>query len=113
MYIVYTFEPYIGIFIDIYLDDIIIYLDILKEHITHVKTILQILECEKLYLSALKLDFLCFKVKVLRCMVDNEGIQVDPHKVDLLMKWKTPTNCDLLQGFLGAVGYLANDIDHV
>lgn len=38
---------------------------------------------------------------------------MDPDKVDALMKWKTPTNRDLLCGFLGAAGYLADDIDRV
>ena len=38
---------------------------------------------------------------------------MDPDKVDTLAKWKVPTNRDLLRGFLGATGYLADDIDHV
>ena len=29
------------------------------------------------------------------------------------MAWKTPTNCDLLRGFLGSIGYLAEDIPNV
>jgi hypothetical protein len=38
---------------------------------------------------------------------------MDPDKVDALVKWKTPTNMDLLCGFLGSAGYLADDIDWV
>jgi hypothetical protein len=38
---------------------------------------------------------------------------MDPDKVDAVTKWKTPTNRDLLHGFLGSVGYLADDIGKV
>ena len=42
----YIFSPYIGRFMDVYLDDIVIYSDTLKEHIEHVKTIIDILKRE-------------------------------------------------------------------
>ncbi|CAA7269982.1 unnamed protein product [Cyclocybe aegerita] len=109
----HIFSPYIGIFMDVYLDDIIIYSDTLEEHIEHVKLVLDVLKREKFYLSANKLNFLSKRVKILGRIVDEEGIQMDPHKVDALSRWKTPTNRDLLRGFLGAAGYLADDIDHV
>ena len=53
----HIFLPYIGVFMDTYLDDLIIYSDTLEEHIEHVKIVLAILEKEKLYLSEGKLDF--------------------------------------------------------
>jgi hypothetical protein len=38
---------------------------------------------------------------------------MDPEKVNSLRNWKTPTNCDLLCGFLSTAGYLAEDIDRI
>lgn len=38
---------------------------------------------------------------------------MDPDKVDSVVAWKTPTNRDLLRGFLGSVGYLADDIPNI
>ena len=35
---------------------------------------------------------------------------MDSHKVESIRQWKVPTNKDLLQGFLGSVGYLAPNI---
>ena len=46
-------------------------------------------------------------------IVGKDGIQMDPAKVDSVVAWKTPTNHDLLCGFLGAVGYLADDLTAV
>ena len=45
------FSPYIGQFMDVYLDDIIIYSDSIKDHVEHVKIVIDILIREKLYLS--------------------------------------------------------------
>jgi hypothetical protein len=38
---------------------------------------------------------------------------MDPDKVDTVINWKTPSNHDLLWGFLGSVGYLADDVPGV
>ena len=107
----YLFASYLGQFMDVYLDDIIIYSDTLENHVKQVKLVLDILKIEKLYLSEWKLHFLCSEMKILGHIVDNDGIQMDPEKVDALIRWKTPTNQDLLRGFLGAAEYLADDID--
>jgi len=40
----YIFGEYLGKWMDVYLDDIILYSDSLSEHIKNVKTILKILE---------------------------------------------------------------------
>lgn len=61
----YLFGEYIGNWLDVYLDDLIIYSDSLEEHMQHVKTVLGILEHKKLYLSEGKLQFLCKELKVL------------------------------------------------
>ena len=106
----HLFSGYIGKWMDIYLDDIIIYSQTLEEHIEHVKEALSILWREKFYLSAEKLWFLCPEMKILGRIVDDDGIRMDPDKVDQVLHWKTPTNRDLLRGFIGSVGYLADDI---
>jgi hypothetical protein len=106
----YLFGDFIGRFMDVYLDDIIIYSNTLEEHIEHVKKVLDILEREKLYLSVSKLQLLQPELSVLGRVVDDNGIRMDPHKVDTVLNWKAPTNRDLLRGFLGSVGYLADDV---
>ncbi len=107
------FSAYTGQFMDIYLDNIVVYSDTLEEHVQHVRIILDILETEKLYLSKDKLHFLEPELCILGQIVDNEGIQMDPHKVDTIVNCKVPTNRDLLRGFLGSVGYLADDVPSV
>jgi hypothetical protein len=109
----FLFSSYIGRFMDIYLDDIIIYSETLEDHVRHVKLVLDILKREQLYLSRSKLHFVVPEVKLLGRVIDNEGIRMDSEKVDSVLSWKVPTNRDLLRGFIGSVGYLADDIPNV
>ena len=61
----HIFGLYIGVFMDVYLDDIAIYSDTLDGHIEHVRMGIDILKREQLYLSASKLHFLCSEMKIL------------------------------------------------
>lgn len=109
----YLFSNFIGRCMDVYLDDIIIYSNTLTDHVRDVKRILDILKREKLYLSKNKLRFIAPELSILGRIIDNDGIHMDPNKVDNVGNWKAPTNRDLLRGFLGSVGYLADDIPGV
>ena len=109
----FLFSSYIGRFMDIYLDDIVIYSNTLEDHIKHVKLVIDILRREKLYLSRPKLHFIAPELKLLGRVIDDNGIRMDAEKVDSVINWKVPTNRDLLRGFIGSVGYLADDIPNV
>ena len=109
----HIFSAYLGRFLDVYLDDIIIYSDTLDDHVDHCRLVLDILRKEKLYLSKSKIRFLPDEMKLLGRIIDAQGIRMDPEKVDGVLAWKTPTNRDLLRGFIGSVGYLADDIPNI
>ena len=103
----YIFAPYIGVFMYVYLDDIIIFSDSVARHKEHVKIVFDILQKEKLFLGPNKMQFFIKELKILGHVIDDEGIRMDLHKVDKVTNWKTPTNKDLLRSFIGAVGFLA------
>jgi hypothetical protein len=46
-----------------------------------------------------KLQLLKSELSILGRIVDDEGIKMDPHKVDVILNWKTLTNRDLLHRF--------------
>ena len=105
----HIFASYIGVFVYVYLDDIIIFSDSIKEHVDHIRIVFDILRKEKLYLGPSKMQFFAEELRILGHVVDDKGISMDPHKVDKVLNWKTPSNKDLLQSFIGAVGFLAPD----
>ena len=105
----HIFASYIGVFVYVYLDDIIVFSDSIEEHVKHIRIMFDILRKEKLYLGPSKMQFFTEELKILGHIIDNKGISMDPHKVDKVLNWKAPTNKDLLRSFIGAVGFLALD----
>ena len=53
----YVLRPYIGVFVVVYFDDILVLSKTMKEHINHVKSVLQTLRKESLYANLKKMHF--------------------------------------------------------
>lgn len=53
----YIFVPHIGVFMDMYLNNIVMYLYMAEDHIRHMKTVIDMLRTKKIYLSDHKLNF--------------------------------------------------------
>lgn len=73
----------------------------------------EILREQKLFLNPKKMQFLAEELEVLGHRITDEGIKMDPHKVDSIRKWPTPTSKALLASFIGAVGYRNHKIVEV
>ncbi|GJW96027.1 putative reverse transcriptase domain-containing protein [Tanacetum coccineum] len=57
-----------------------------EEHKAHLKLILELLEKEKLFRKFSKCEFWLQEVRFLRHVVNNEGIHVDPSKIEAITK---------------------------
>ncbi|KZT19601.1 DNA/RNA polymerase [Neolentinus lepideus HHB14362 ss-1] len=101
----HIFAAYLGVVLNVYLDNIIIYTDTLTKHVQVVKMVADMLGKEQLFLGEKKVHFLCKEIKILSHIVDDKGIHMNPSK--------TPMNWDVLWGFLGSVVYLANDLANI
>ena len=66
----FIFAPYIGIFMDVYMDDIVIYSDTPEEHVHHIKLVVDKLRLESLYLSSSKLFFFVKTLCILGHVID-------------------------------------------
>ncbi|GJY04544.1 putative reverse transcriptase domain-containing protein [Tanacetum coccineum] len=87
-------KPYLDRFVIVFIYDNLIYSKSRKEHEGHFKLILKLLEEEELYAKFSKCDFWLLKAQFLGHMIDNEGIHVDPSKIESIKDWaspKTPT----------------------
>ena len=78
----HIFLAFIGRFMDVYLDDIVVYSDSLADHVTHVKLVLDVLRKQQLYLSKSKLHFIMPSLKLLGHVINDNSIQMDSNKVD-------------------------------
>src|SRR5579883_2191620 len=77
----------------------------MKPSMPHLHLVLQCLRDHQLYAKLSKCKFWLSSVKFLGHTISNEGIAVDPSKVQEVMDWKPPTSIHQVRSFLGLAGY--------
>eukprot|EP01018_Ginkgo_biloba_P018972 Gb_14590 [translate_table: standard] len=98
-------RPFLGKFVVLFLDDIMIFSKSVDEHKEHLKQVLDVLRREKLYAKFFKCDFFKEKVEYLEHIVSIEGIVVDPKKIQVIKDWKTPASVHEVRSFLGLANF--------
>jgi hypothetical protein len=100
-----VFMPELDKFVVVFTDDILVYSRNEQEHTMHLHTVLQRLRDHRLYAKLSKCDFWLREIKILGHTISQDGVSVDPEKVQEVMDWKPPTSVRQIRGFLGLVGY--------
>uniref|UniRef100_A0A2N9ESP7 Reverse transcriptase domain-containing protein n=1 Tax=Fagus sylvatica TaxID=28930 RepID=A0A2N9ESP7_FAGSY len=86
----HALRAFLGRFVVVYFDDILVYSKSLDEHIDHLHCVLDVLRKEKLYANLKKCSFCLDKVVFLGYVVSTKGIAVDEEKVKAIKEWPTP-----------------------
>nr|GEZ65273.1 putative reverse transcriptase domain-containing protein [Tanacetum cinerariifolium] len=102
-------KPYLDKFMIVFIDDILIYSRDEKEHEEHLKAILELLKKEELYAKFSKCEF--WILKFLGYVIDNQGIHVDPAKIESVKDWASPKSPTEIRQFLGLEGYYRRFIE--
>jgi len=92
-------RPFIGKFMVMYFDDILIYNTHPFEHLNQVKQIMQTLRKQKLYINMKKCSFMTPSLTFLGYIVSAKGIKVDPVKIEAIQNWPTPKNISKVRRF--------------
>ena len=95
----HALHVFIGRFVAVYFDDILVYSKNLDEHINHLHCVLTILRREKLYAILKKCSFCMDKVVFLGYVVSAKGIVVDEEKVKVIKEWPTPKSITKVRSF--------------
>jgi hypothetical protein len=106
------FRPYLRKFILVFFDDILVYSTSWEDHLTHLQTVLQILADNELFAEESKCRFGVTQVDYLGHIISEQGVSVDPTKIQTVIEWPTPTTTKGVRRFLGLVGYYRKFIRH-
>jgi hypothetical protein len=83
-------RAFIGRFVVVYFDDILIYSKSLDEHMDHLRAVFNALRDARLFANLEKRIFCMDRVSFLGYVVTPQGIKVDETKIEVIMSWLTP-----------------------
>ena len=104
----HALHVFIGRFVMVYFDDILVCSKNLDEHIDHLRCVLAVLRKEKIYANLKKCSFCMDKVVFLGYVVSAKGIEVDEEKVKVIKEWPTPKSITEVKSFYGLASFIAD-----
>ena len=101
-----VFKPFLDRFVIVFIDDILVYSHSREEHQEHLRVVLETLRAHKLFAKFSKCEFWLSSVSFLGHVISDEGIFVDPKKIEVVHDWKRPITVTEIRSFLGFAGSL-------
>jgi len=98
-------KEFIGKFVIVYLDDILVYSRSTEEHVRHLNYVLQKLLQEKLLFNLKKCSFMREELVYLGFVISVEGLRKDPEKIKAIMEWPSPKSVFEVRSFHGLASF--------
>lgn len=89
----------------IYMDGILIFSKTQVDHLQHIQQVFSTLWKHKLYANLEKFSFGTQRIQYLGYIVDENGVHVDPTKIQIIWDWPASTTLTELHSFLDLVSF--------
>ncbi|PKI74302.1 hypothetical protein CRG98_005305 [Punica granatum] len=80
-----------------------------EEHLEHLRELFKVLREQRLYANLKKCHFLTNSVNFLGYIVSQEGIRMDPSKVEGIVNWSTPRSLQEVRSFHGLASFYRSE----
>ena len=107
------FHHFLGVFMEVYIDDVVIKSQSYDEHLDHLRRSFQRMEEYGLKMNPLKCAFGVSAGKFLGFLVHQRGIEIDQNKAKAIINTKPPSTKKELQQLLGSLNYLRRFISNL
>ncbi|KAL5751049.1 hypothetical protein ACOSP7_025652 [Xanthoceras sorbifolium] len=94
-------KPFLGKYVVVYFDDILIFSQSFAEHLDHIRQVLETLRREQLFINRKKCSFLKNEANFLGFIVSQQGVAADPTKVQSILDWPIPRSFFDVRSFHG------------
>ena len=101
----HVLRNFLGKFVVVYFDDILVYSKSFDEHVLHLRCVLEVLRQEKLYANIEKCTFCKYHVVFLGFVVNSKGVHVDEEKIKAIKDWPIPRNVSEVRSFHGLASF--------
>lgn len=86
------FRPFLRKFVLVFLDDILVYSRSLKDHYTHLRIVLEVLQSEALFANHGKCVFGQGQINYLGDVMSADGVSAYPFKINAMLSLPSPWN---------------------
>jgi hypothetical protein len=100
------FHDLLGIILEIYIDDVVVKLDSMNNHLADFRLALERMRQYGLKMNPLKYAFGVSAGKFFRFIIHEHGIKIDPTKIESINKVQPPQCKNDMLKFLGKLNYL-------
>jgi len=98
-------KEFIGKFVIVYLDDILIFSRTKREHLQHIRKVFEKLQQNKLMINLKKCTFLQKELIYLGFVVAENELKMDPEKIAVIVSWPSPKNLFKVRSFHGLASF--------
>jgi len=101
----HVLRKYIGLFVVVYFDDILVYTKTFDDHMKHLKVVFETLWDSKLYGKLTKCHFCKESVVFLGYIISTRGVKVDEEKIEAIRDWLKPASIADVRSFHGLTSF--------
>jgi hypothetical protein len=103
-------DPYMHLFVIVYLDDICIYSNSPEEHLAHIRKVLTKLRANKLFIKMVRCFWAKIETEYLGFIVGSGNVRTSPAKLASVKEWPLPETQKQVESFVAFCSFYRNCI---